>query len=138
MTAEIPGFGGRREAREEALAVLYEVELTAETVLDALGARDVGPAAYAIELAEGVDDEVDDLDAIIGRHLTGWRIERMALIDKVLARIATFELLRCEDVPTGVVLSEAVELATQYSGEQSPRFLNGVLRSVANELRPSK
>jgi len=138
VTTEIPGFGGRREAREEALAVLYEVELTSETVSDALAARDVPPGEYAIELAEGVDDEADDLDAIIGRHLTGWRIERMPLIDKVLARIATWELLRRSDVPTGVVLSEAVELATQYSGDQSPRFINGVLRSVANELRPSE
>ena len=138
MTTEIPGIGGRREAREEALAVLYEVEVTAETVSDALSARDVPPGAYAIELAEGVDDEVDQLDAIIGRHLTGWRIERMPLVDKVLARIATWELLRRGDVPTGVVLSEAVELATQYSGEQSPRFINGVLRSVANDLRPSE
>jgi len=138
VTTEIPGIGGRREAREEALAVLYEVEVTAETVSDALSARDVPPGAYAIELAEGVDDEVDQLDAIIGRHLTGWRIERMPLVDKVLARIATWELLRRGDVPTGVVLSEAVELATQYSGEQSPRFINGVLRSVANDLRPSE
>ncbi len=136
MTAEIPGFGERREAREEALATLYEVELTTEAVSDSLAAREVPPGDYAVELAEGVDEDLDELDAIIGRHLTGWRIERMALVDKVLARIATWELLRRADVPTGVVLSEAVELATQYCGEQSPRFLNGVLSSVAKELRP--
>ncbi len=135
MSTEIPGFGGRREAREEALAVLYEVEQTGEAVADALAARDVPPGEYAIELAEGVDDEYDELDAVIGRHLQGWRVERMPVLDRVLARMATWELLRRDDIPTGVVLSEAVELATQYCGDQSPRFLNGVLRSVADELR---
>jgi len=135
MSTEIPGFGSRREAREEALAVLYQAELTGDAVDDALASRDVAPSDYAIEIAEAVDDRRDDLDALLGRHLKNWRVERMPLVDRVIARIAAWELSHRDDIPTGAVLSEAVEIATQYCGEQSPRFLNGVLSSVADEVR---
>lgn len=135
MSADIPGLNPRREAREEALAMLYQAELTHEPVADALAERDVPPADYAIELAEGVDDARDDLDALIGRHLTNWRVDRMPLVDRVLARMAAWELVEADDVPKGVVLSELVELASIYCGEKSAPFLNGVLSSVADEVR---
>lgn len=135
MTTEIPGLGSRREAREEALAILYQAELTGDPVADALSAREVAPSEYAVEIAERVDEERDDLDALLGRHLNRWRVERMPLVDRVIARIAAWELSARDDIPTGVVLSEAVEIATQYCAEQSPRFLNGVLSSVADEVR---
>lgn len=135
MDPEIPGLGSRREAREEALAILYQAELTGDPVDDALAGREVAPSAYAVEIAERVDDERDDLDALLGRHLNNWRVERMPLVDRVIARIAAWELTARDDIPTGVVLSEAVEIATQYCAEQSPRFLNGVLSSVAAEVR---
>ena len=135
MSSEIPGFGSRREAREEALAILYQAELTGDPVDDALSGRDVAPSEYAVEIAVRVDDERDDLDALLGRHLKNWRVERMPLFDRVIARIAVWELSERNDIPTGVVLSEAVEIATQYCAEPSPRFLNGVLSSVATEVR---
>lgn len=135
MSTEIPGLGSRREAREEALAILYQAELTGDTVDAALASREVAPADYAVEIAERVDDQRDDLDALLGRHLKNWRVERMPLVDRVIARIAAWELRERDDIPTGVVLSEAVEIATQYCAEQSPRFLNGVLSSVAAEVR---
>ena len=135
MSSEIPGLGSRREAREEALAILYQAELTGDPVDEALAGRDVAPSDYAVEIAERVDDERDELDALLGRHLKNWRVERMPLVDRVIARIAAWELSERDDIPTGVVLSEAVEIATQYCAEQSPRFLNGVLSSVADEVR---
>ena len=64
MTTDVPGLNPRREAREEALALLYQAELTSSPVDEALGAREVPPAAYAVEIASGVDDERDDLDAL--------------------------------------------------------------------------
>lgn len=134
MTA-VPGLGGRREAREEALALLYEVDSTGATVADALAARSVAPGDYAVDLASGVVDRQDELDAVIGRHLTGWRLERLAVVDRTLVRMATWELDERPEIPTGVVLSEAVALATQYSGEDSPKFVNGLLRAVADEVR---
>lgn len=135
MSTDIPGLNRRREAREEALAILYQAELTGESVEVALAAREILPEPYAIEIAEGVDDVRDDLDALIGRHLRNWRVDRMPIIDRVIARMAAWELQAQHDTPTGVVLSEAVELASQYCGEKSPQFLNGVLSSVADEVR---
>ena len=135
MSSEIPGLNRRREAREEALAVLYQAELSGESVEAALASREVPPDAFAMEIAEGVDHLRDDLDALIGRHLTNWRVERMPIVDRTIARIAAWELDAQPDTPTGVVLSEAVELASQYCGEKSAPFLNGVLSSVADEVR---
>ena len=135
MTTEIPGLGSRREAREEALAILYQAELTGDPVDDALAGREVAPSDYAVEIAQRVDEGRDELDALLGQHLNKWRVERMPLVDRVIARIAAWELSARDDVPTGVVLSEAVEIATQYCAEPSPRFLNGVLSSVAAEVR---
>ena len=135
MSLPLPGFGSRREAREDALAVLYEVEMVAGTAAEALARRAVAPSDYAVELALGVDADRDTVDGLLSRHLVGWRLERLAVVDRTLARIASWELVHCHDVPTGVVLSEAVALAAQYCGAESPRFLNGVLRAVADEVR---
>ena len=133
--ASVPGFGARREAREDALAVLYEAEIAGGSAAEALGRRAAPPSGYAAELALGVDTDRDQVDDLLRRHLVGWRLERLAVVDRTLARIAVWELVHREDVPTGVVLSEAVALATQYCGAESPRFLNGVLRAVADEAR---
>lgn len=135
--ASVPGFGTRREAREDALAVLYEAEIAGGSAFEALARRAVPPSEYAMELALGVDADRESVDDLLRRHLVGWRLERLAVVDRTLARIAAWELFRRDDVPTGVVLSEAVALATQYCSAESPRFLNGVLRAVADEVRGS-
>ena len=129
------GIGSRREAREEALSLLYEMEVTGDSLEAALTAKPVPPEDYALEMIEGVANQVSEIDDRIGAHLMGWTVDRLAVVDRVLARMATWELFEREDVPTGVVLSEAVALASQYSGEESPRFLNGVLRAIATEAR---
>ena len=135
MSELIPGLGSRREAREEALAMLYEAEQTSEPIADSLSRRPIPPADYAVDLASGVENSVNGLDSLIGAHLTGWTVSRMPVVDRVIARIGAWELSQRPEIPTGVVLSEAVEIATQYCSEQSPRFLNGVLRSIADEVR---
>jgi N utilization substance protein B len=75
------------------------------------------------------------VDELVGRHAVGWAVGRMPVVDRSLLRLATFELLG-DVVPTGAVISEAVELAHRYSTEESGRFVNGVLAGVAEELRP--
>ena len=131
----VPGFGSRREAREDALTLLYESEIAGSSSQEALDRRGVPPSDYAVAIALGVDADRDAVDEVLRSHLLGWRLERLAVVDRALARMAAWELLRRSDVPTGVVLSEAVALATQYCGAESPRFLNGVLRAVADEVR---
>ena len=132
---DIPGIGTRRESREDALAVLYEMEMTGDTVAESLARRDAALEEYAVEVAEGVAASLSEIDEHISRHLKGWRLERLTALDRTLARMATWELGHRPEIPTGVVLSELVELATQYSGREAPRFLNGLLRAVADEIR---
>ena len=115
--------------------MLYEAEQTGEAVADSLARRPVPPTEYAIELATGVESVGAEIDVLVSTHLSGWTISRMPVVDRVIARMAAWELQHRPEVPTGVVLSEAVEIATQYCAEQSPRFLNGVLRSIADEVR---
>jgi len=133
--SSVPGLGGRREAREEALALLYEIDATGASVADALDERAAEPEDYAVEMARGVEAEGPALDRVVSGNLKGWRLQRLAVVDRILVRMATWELMERPDVPTGVILSEAVELATQYSGEDSPRFVNGLLAAVAREVR---
>jgi len=115
--------------------LLYESSMSSSDAATVIAGRVVPPDEYAIEIASGIDSDRAAIDGLIAGNLKGWRIGRMALVDRTIAAIATWELVNRSDVPTGVVLSEAVELATQYAGEESPRFLNGLLRAIANEVR---
>jgi N utilization substance protein B len=126
---------GRREARERALELLYEAELKDCATAAIIEALPVAPDPYAIGIATGVDEHRDAIDALLRKHARGWTIERMPAVDRALLRVATFELLHEDEVPVAVVISEAVELAQQFSTEDSGRFVNGVLSAVAAEAR---
>ena len=131
------GGGGRRLARERALSLLYEAESRGVAVGDVVAEQPVAPDAFAVELVTGVAEHVTTIDELLERFATGWRVERMAAIDRAVLRIGVFELAHRPDTPTGVVLAEAVELATKFSTAESGRFVNGVLARVADELRPA-
>ena len=115
--------------------LLYESE--AKSVDPTALVRDlpVEPDAYTVALLQGVEANFAVVDGHIGRHAIGWALDRMPAVDRAILRVATFELLGRPDVPTAVVLSEAVELAGEYSTEESGRFVNGVLAAVALDLR---
>jgi N utilization substance protein B len=128
--------GSRHQARERALALLYEADTRGVRPTEVIEGLPVAPAQLACELAEGVEHNRNEVDDLISRFARGWTIDRMAALDRALLRIGVFELVRCPEVPTAVVLSEAVELAKQYSTEDSSRFVNGVLAAIATEIRP--
>lgn len=131
------GLGTRREARERAVSLLYEAEQRAIDPLAAvLDELPVAPEAFAGELVVGVSDHLADLDATIVRLSVDWPIARMPAIDRALLRLGIYELT-CTDVPTGAVISEAVELAKRYSTDNSHKFVNGILARVATESRPA-
>jgi N utilization substance protein B len=127
---------GRREARERALELLYEAETKHTTCAAIVDALPVPPDPYATALATGVDDELVTIDAVIADHAKGWTLERMPAVDRAVLRMATYELMQCPDVPVAVAISEAVELAQQFSTEESGRFVNGLLSTVAKQARP--
>lgn len=128
--------GGRRQARERALGLLYEAETKGMAPSQVLAELPVAPDAFAAHLVAGVEEREGEIDGLLGRHAIGWRVARMPAVDRSLLRLATFELIDGGATPTGVVISEAVELAKQYSTEESGRFVNGVLSAVAVEVRP--
>ena len=129
--------GGRSQARERAIHLLYESRMKArpgpETVADQVAA----PDDYTIDLVRGVEANRVEIDDLIGRLARGWTIERMPALDLEVLRVACYELAHRPDVPRGVILSEAVELATRYGTDDSSRFVNGLLAAAADELRPA-
>ena len=127
--------GARRQARERALSLLYEAELTGRPPSEVLAGLPVEPARFAAELVEGVGRHQPELDAYLRRFARDWSLERMPTVDRALLRIGTFELLHRPDVPTAAVISEAVELAQAYSTAESARFVNGMLARIAEEVR---
>jgi transcription antitermination protein NusB len=95
----------------------------------------VKPDAFAEDLVVGVASEQARIDSLISFHAIGWAMDRMPVVDRALLRMGTYELLAHPDVPTAVIISEAVDLATQYSTDESGRFINGVLAAIATEAR---
>jgi transcription antitermination protein NusB len=126
----------RHQARERALTLLYEAELKDSTPTSVLSALPMAPDEYTSALVETVESRGHEIDAMIGDAAIGWDLERMAVVDRNVLRLAVAELLDRPDVPTAVILNEAVELATAYSTDDSGRFVNGVLATLATRIRP--
>lgn len=129
--------GNRHEARERTLGLLYEAEVKGATPSAVLAELPVTPDAFVVGAVRGVESGTRRIDALIAGHSIDWALERMPVVDRTVLRMATWELLERADIPTGVVISEAVELAKAYSTEESGRFVNGVLAALAAELRPA-
>jgi N utilization substance protein B len=130
--------GSRRQARERALSLLYEAESKDVAPAAVLAALPVEPDAFAVEVVMGVGLHMGELDGLITGYAKDWTIERMPALDRALLRMGIFELLHRPDVPTGAVISEAVELAQRFSTDESSRFVNGMLARIAEAVRPSQ
>jgi N utilization substance protein B len=129
------GVGSRREARERALALLYEAEAKSISPAEVLDALPLAPEPFTVELVLGVGEHLDEIDEVIRAHAEGWSLERMPALDRALLRLGVFELRWRPDVPTGAAISEAVELAKTFSTDDSGRFVNGMLSAIAGEVR---
>jgi N utilization substance protein B len=136
----------RRKAREAAVEMLYQAEIgnveIAEasrrhgSIIDRPGhALDDEARAYAEALAGGTWEARGQLDERIGESAKNWRVERLAVLDRIVLRLAIQELLVHPDTPPRVVIDEAIELARAYSGEEAARFVNGVLDAVYRRLK---
>jgi len=98
----------------------------------------VEPDEYARRIVLGADDHRDDIDALIRKYSEHWSLERMPVIDRALLRLGTYELAWVIETPKGAVITEAVELAKQYSTKDSGRFVNGLLARISAEVRPEE
>lgn len=125
----------RSLAREAVLALLYEGASKGCDSRELVDLAVVPHDELVRVLINGVEEARSSLDAIIGRFSEGWSLERMPTIDLLILRLATYELAHRPEVPVAVVIDEAVELAKRFSTDDSGRFVNGVLASIARELR---
>jgi N utilization substance protein B len=126
----------RHQSRERALTLLYEADLKGEPPTDVLAALPVAPDPYVTTLVTAVGERQEQIDDLVATAAIGWDLDRMAVVDRNVLRLATAELLVCGDVPTAVILNEAVDLASAFSTDDSGRFVNGVLATVSTRVRP--
>ena len=125
----------RSDARERALHLQYEAQSKEISVEEVIGAQVVEPDELVLVLARGAELASNRADKLIEGKSRGWTLQRMPVIDVAIMRMALFELLERADVPTAVVLDEAVDLAKRFSTDDSGRFVNGVLAAIASEVR---
>ena len=135
----------RHRAREAALQILYQWEVgrtsidqAAETFFD-LQWNDAQPAAeslreFAVSLARDTVVRLDEIDALIAASAENWRPERMAVIDRLILRLAVCEFVRDTSTPPAVVINEALELARTFSSEDAVKFINGMLDGIKRKM----
>jgi N utilization substance protein B len=125
----------RHRARERAVELLYEAAIKGRPVSVVVTELRVPPDEYTgVLLAATTLYEAEALE-LIGRFSIDWPVERMAVLDRLILTLGTSEMLMEDAPPTPVILDEAVELAKTYSTDGSPSFVNGVLSSIADELK---
>jgi N utilization substance protein B len=127
----------RREARERAIELAYEQVQRSMTVDELIATLTLEPDAFTEDLLRAAEDRRAEADEIVTARLRGWAHDRLPVIDQLVLRLATVELMTT-DTPTGVVLAEAVDMASRYSTEESAKFVNGVLSAVAAQVRPDQ
>lgn len=131
----------RRKAREMALQALYQMDFNEtepnsalEVVLEEFGEGTEKTKSYAHELVDGTHRHLTEIDGIIGELTTEWKLDRMASVDRNIARMAVYEMkFGSEKLTPGVVINEAVELAKTFGTDDSSRFINGVLGSLVKK-----
>ena len=129
----------RSELREHIFKVLFGLEFNPQEEM----AQQLSLYFYQVEDAEDKDrayiqnkaaavaEHLDEIDTLINTHATGWKTSRMNKVDLTILRLAVYEMKWDDDVPVSVAINEAVELAKQFGGEESPSFVNGVLAKIA-------
>ena len=119
----------RSDQRRDAVFALYQHEVTGRPLAEMLE----GSKPFTRELAEQTDGNRDELDGLIAKHSKGWSLERIAPLERNIMRVALQEALHRDDIPVEVAIDEAVELAKEYCGTDTPAFVNGILGAALAE-----
>lgn len=137
----------RRQARERALQVLFSVDMGGADPREAYQCMNENFGVltdnedFAQRLVCGVMENLSPIDQVIAGISKDWNINRMANVDRNIMRLALYEIFYCEDIPHNVSVNEAVELGKVFGGEESGRFINGILGKVLespDQYRPVK
>ncbi|MDR3330668.1 MAG: transcription antitermination factor NusB [Endomicrobium sp.] len=126
-------MSSRREARECSLQMLYTVDncnASIDVVYDSFEKclpRIEIYREFSVNLFKGVCDKKDDIDFLIRKYAKNWEIERMAVVDRNIIRLAAYEIMATPDTPINVIIDEAIEISKKYSTKDSSKFVNGIL-----------
>ena len=127
----------RRESREQAFALLFEMMFNDQPVEElaaaASEARDTPVSAFAMTLAAGTQAHLAELDEKIAAYSVKWSKERISRVALSVMRLAVYEMQYEDSIPVSVSINEAVELAKKYGGEEDASFINGILGSISRE-----
>lgn len=133
-------MSARGKARRRAVEILFEAEQRSEDAREVMERRrlhsDSLVSPYAEELVLGVTTRRGELDEYLETYSQGWTLERMPAVDRNVLRVGAWELLFNDDVPDGVAVAEAVNLAKELAGDDSPRFVNGLLGRL-QKMKPT-
>jgi len=127
--------GSRHQARERALQILFQYDIHGRPGLwlDVFWEKNEATdevKAFAEQLVAGVLEKKKELDALIGKYATNWKISRMPIVDRNILRAGVYELLWMADVPAKVTVNEAIELAKSFGDDDASKFVNGILDQV--------
>ncbi len=134
-------MGRRHRARELALQILFQMDSGQENLKESsktfwlLRRHPKEIREFANRLVEGTQGNLKAIDEKIVRYAEHWEIKRMAIVDRNILRLGTYEILYCPDIPIKVSLNEAVELAKKFSTEKSGQFVNALLDKIAHEKK---
>jgi N utilization substance protein B len=124
----------RSDQRRAAVVALYQRDVTGRPLGELV---DRGAKPFTRELVDGVDGDVEQLDALIERYAEGWTLDRIAPLERNILRVALHELLHRDDIPAEVAIDEAVEAAKELCAREAAGFVNGILGSVQRERAAS-
>lgn len=130
----------RRESRELAFILVFEKSFqedvsVVELIENALELELFPQNSFAETLARRVYENIDEIDKAIEENLVGWSAKRISKVSRAILRIAVCELLYSENMPVGVAINEAVEIAKKYSTTEDASYINGVLGSIAKKIK---
>ncbi|GAA2444657.1 MULTISPECIES: transcription antitermination factor NusB [Streptomyces] len=138
-------MAARNKARKRAFQILFEADQRGESVQTVLADwvrhsrsddRQPPVAEYTMQLVEGYAGHVDRIDDLISTYAVGWTLDRMPVVDRNILRLGAYELVWEDETPDAVVIDEAVQLAKEFSTDDSPAFVNGLLARF-KDLKPS-
>ena len=130
----------RTRSRELALQLLYQIDARGDEVLATMEqffegeeSADEEVRVFTRKLVTGTRDSAEEIDALLTAAAENWRLDRMALVDRNILRMAVFEMLHIEEIPAKVSINEAIELGKRFSTKQSGSFINGILDRIRRE-----
>lgn len=127
----------RRESREQAFILLFEQTMNGDKMDDVLHsaaeARDLIPDSFCEELVFGAEEHREKIDEVISENIRGWNLKRLSKVALAILRLAVYEMLFDDSIPSSVSINEAVELAKTYGGKDDAPYVNGVLASVEKQ-----